>query len=163
MTEHTKTNEVFLPEMDLFAKPPIQRSVERSYEVQYRPISALDVSTFIDFVVSLSKDEYLLLNETYLHIKMQVNVSKDSAVISASDWQGVLPVNNLMHSMFKQVELEIGGKEVTMANSTYAYRAYLETLLGFSKSAKDTHLTTVLWYDDAKYRINQFKAPDEKD
>lgn len=161
MNNQSKQAEVFLPELDLFARPPTQKSVERSYEVQYRPISSLDGSNFIDFVIPTSKDEYVLLHETYLYIKLQTEIGLDKGKeIKLADWQTLRPVNNLLHSMFKQVELEIGGKEVTMGNSTYAYRAYLETLLGFSSNAKKSHLTSVLWEELATERGQYFIPTD---
>jgi hypothetical protein len=44
-------------------------------------------------------------------------------------------VNNFLHSLFKQVDVFLKEKQVTQATSTYAYRAYLETLLNYSPSA----------------------------
>ena len=36
-------------------------------------------------------------------------------------------VNNFPHSLFKQVDVFLKGKQVTQATGTYAYCAYLET------------------------------------
>ena len=163
MSSHVNQSSVaMLPEMELFVAPAIQKSVERSYEVQYRSISPLGVSPFIEFNITSSKDEYLLLHETYLYVKIQTEITKKvdrEKAITIDDWNKVKPVNNLLHSMFKQVELEIGGKEVTMSNSNYAYRAYLENLLGFSDDSKKSHLTAALWYPDDS--IQKFFTPDD--
>jgi hypothetical protein len=44
------------------------------------------------------------------------------------------------------VDVFLEGKQVTQATSTYAYRAYLETLLNYGPSAKDSQLTASLYY-----------------
>ena len=151
------SKEAVLSELDLFTIPPVQKSIERSYEVQYRPISSLDSTKIIEFTIPTAKDEYILLHETYLYFKLQTQLIKgENIALTGVDWESVTPANNLLHSMIKSVELEIGGKEVTMANSTYAYRAYLENLLGFSKDAKESHLSTCLWMDNDTRRRSFF-------
>ena len=57
-------------------------------------------------------------------------------------------MNNFLHSMFKQVDVFLKEKQVTQATGTYAYRAYLETLLNYGASAKDSQLTAALFYKD---------------
>ena len=50
--------------------------------------------------------------------------------------------------MIKQLDIFIGDKQVTTSPSTYSYKAYFETLLGFNKEAKHSHLSSALWFDD---------------
>ena len=57
-------------------------------------------------------------------------------------------VNNLLHSLFKQVDVFLKEKQVTQATGTYAYRAYLETLLNYSPAAKKSQLMASLYYKD---------------
>ena len=63
-------------------------------------------------------------------------------------------VNNFLHSLFKQVDVFLKGKQVTQATSTYAYRAYLETLLNYGPAAKDSQLTTALYYKDTAGKMD---------
>jgi hypothetical protein len=46
------------------------------------------------------------------------------------------------------------GKQVTQATGTYAYRAYLETLLNYGPSAKDSQLTSALYYKDTAGKMD---------
>ena len=62
--------------------------------------------------------------------------------------------NNFLHSLFKQVDVFLRGKQVTQASSTYAYRAYLETLLNYGPAAKDSQLTTALYYKDTAGKMD---------
>ena len=63
-------------------------------------------------------------------------------------------VNNFLHSLFKQVDVFLKGKQVTQATSTYAYRAYLGTPLNYGPAAKDSQLTTALYYKDTAGKMD---------
>ena len=58
------------------------------------------------------------------------------------------PVNNWMHSLFSQVDVTLNGTLVTPSTNTYPYRAYIETLLSHGKEAKQSQLTSCLWFKD---------------
>ena len=64
------------------------------------------------------------------------------------------PVNNFLHSLFKQLNVFLKGKQVTQATGTYAYRSYLETLLNYGPSAKQTQLTASLFYKDTAGKMD---------
>lgn len=66
----------------------------------------------------------------------------------------VAPANNFLHSLFKQVDVFLKEKQVTQATGTYAYRSYLETLLNYGPSAKQSQLTASLFYKDTAGKMN---------
>ena len=51
-----------------------------------------------------------------------------------------------MSSLFSQVGILLGGKVISSSTNTYHYRAYIETLLNYSKEAKK--LGMGLFYKD---------------
>ena len=53
-----------------------------------------------------------------------------------------------MHSLFSQVDVSLNGTLVTPTTNTYAYRAYIETLLSHGAEAKNSQLTSALWYKE---------------
>jgi hypothetical protein len=55
------------------------------------------------------------------------------------------PVNNLMHSLFSKVEVQLGGTTVTPSTEYYPYRAYFEKLLRYGSRAKKSYLTGAGW------------------
>ena len=57
-------------------------------------------------------------------------------------------MNLFLHSMFSQVNVSLGEKEISSSNNRYTYRAYLETLLDYGKPAKESQLSSSLWYKD---------------
>ena len=58
------------------------------------------------------------------------------------------PVNNLLYSMFNQIDIFLNQKLASPPNNDYPYRAYIESLV-YSSAAKQSHLTASLWYDDS--------------
>ena len=63
-------------------------------------------------------------------------------------------VNNFLHSLFKQVDVFLKEKQVTQATGTYAYRAYLETLLNYGPAAKESQLTAAMFYKDTAGKMD---------
>ena len=50
------------------------------------------------------------------------------------------PTNLLLNSLFSQVDVFFNDKLISSSSNTYAYRAYLETLLNYGKAAKNHNL-----------------------
>ena len=63
-------------------------------------------------------------------------------------------MNLWMHALFSQVEVR-NNKLVTPSSTDYPYRAYIETILNFSKDAKDSHLTSALVYKDKAGKMDE--------
>jgi len=153
-TIHELSHAVALPDFDIFGIPGTQTTVERGITTEYRPIASLDGSSTIEFQVPTSADEYVRLEDTQLYLRVKVTATSSSPVASVEKpLKKVSPVNYLLHSMIKQVDLMIGDKLVTASPQTYAYRAYLEALLGYSQDAKKSYLGTSLWMDDPDKRL----------
>ena len=90
-------------------------------------------------------------------------VKADGTNLSGDEQANIAPVNNFMHSLFKQVDAYLNGKQVTPAMGTYAYRAYIETLLNYDVSAKESQLTSALYYKDTPGHMDETGSlPSEK-
>ena len=75
-------------------------------------------------------------------------VKADGTNLSGNAQSSIAPINNFLHSLFRQVDVYLNGKQVTPAMGTYAYRAYLETLLNYDVSSKGSQLTSAMYYKD---------------
>ena len=64
------------------------------------------------------------------------------------DDKKVIPVNNFLHTMIKQMSIKLNNTLMTQQNDTYAYKAYMESLLSYPKDSAESYLTCVLWYKD---------------
>ena len=154
-----------LPELDLFETPPTQTSVERIIFTEHRSTSTLQDTSFLEFYITSSKDEYIMLNESPLHLSLKISLASESKDIKVSKLdftKNTVPANYLLHSIFKQVNLTINDKQISRDPQTYAYRSYIEALLGFSDEAKKTLLTSSLWYEKEDDRIKQFTVNEKE-
>jgi hypothetical protein len=150
---HELSSVTTIPELDLFSVNPTQAVVERNVDVTLRPLAPVTGANFIEFRFPTPLDYYVLFHETYLRLKVQFKLkNKTGGEVKNEDWSGVRPVNNLLHSLFKQVELIIGDEEIVKGPQTYPYKAYLESLLGFSESSKKTNLSCALF--ETSYYVN---------
>ena len=138
-------------ELDIFSVPPTQTSIENGSFVDYHPIAAIDDSSSIDFSVPGSSDSYLDLASTYLHLNVKITKANGGNI---DDTLKVGPANLLLHTLFNQVDVSLNDKLVSYSSSTYAYRAYIETLLNYGKSAKETQLTAAAWYKDTAGKMD---------
>ena len=57
-------------------------------------------------------------------------------------------MNNWLHSLFSQVDVYLNDTLVTPSSNTYPFRAYVDTVLSYGDEAKNTQLTSQLWYKD---------------
>ena len=57
-------------------------------------------------------------------------------------------MNNLLHSIFRSVDLQIEGISITQNPTTYAYKPFFEIPLGYTEEAKAGFSNSVLWYND---------------
>ena len=74
----------------------------------------------------------------------------------------IAPVNNFLHSLFSQVDMYLNDKMVSAATNMYSYRSYLETLLNYSSSAKDSQFSTSLWATDTAGHMDDLKFADNQ-
>lgn len=134
-------------ELDLFAVPPTQGSVESGVIQAYRPVSALTASSPIEFIIPPSNEEYFDLSHTTLHLMVKIN--------RVNATQNIAPVNNFLHSMFSQVDVFLNQRNVTPPSTRYSYRSYIEKLLNYGHEAKNTHLQTDMWFKDTAHQMDR--------
>jgi hypothetical protein len=149
---HEGSCECTKSELDLFSVPPTQTSIESGTYVEYRPISTLTDGAPIEFDVTSSGDDYLDFASSYLHVKAKIERANGDALVPADT---VGPVNNLLHSLFSQVDVSLNGTLITNSSNTYHYRAYLENLLSYGPAAKSSQLTTELFYKDEAGKMDK--------
>jgi hypothetical protein len=157
---HTSFN--LRSESDIFSVPSTQNSIEEGYFQEYRPVSPITENAPIEFVISGQSMEYLDLSFTRLYLKVQV-LKNDNTCLRAETPVGknsnnqteetitgdvVAPVNNLMNSLFNNIEVYLNKKCVNSSKNLYHYRSYIENLLNYGSEAKSSHLTSIIWEKD---------------
>ena len=147
---HSKSGECTKTELDLFSVPPTQVNLEKGLWVDHQPVSSVSDAGPITFVCP-GTEEYTDLSKTILVVRAKVTKANGND-LDAGEKVGI--VNNFLHSLFKQVDVFLKEKQVTQATGTYAYRAYLETLLNYGPEAKQSQLTAAMFYKDTAGKMD---------
>lgn len=137
-------------ELDLFRPRNIQTSILKTEEISYKPLNSLENQTVIEFACQGHGDTYMDLSSINLQLKLQV-LKNDGSLYKDADAQPAL-VNNILSSLFRQVNVSLNGKSVNSSDGNYSYRAYLETILNYGSDAQNTHLEILGWNTDTEKR-----------
>jgi hypothetical protein len=138
-------------ELDLFSVPPTQTSIESGCWIEYYPLSTLADGSPIEFEINGSGEDYIDFGNTYLHVKAKITRTNGNDLAADA---AVGPVNLFLHSLFSQVDISLNGTQITPAMNTYPYRAMIETLLSYGSDAKESQLTSSLFYKDVAGRMD---------
>ena len=98
-----------------------------------------------------SVGEYIDLNDTKILIHLQI-LRADGKSLDATD--KVAFVNLPISSVFQDVFLSIGDKQIEGGQHCYPYNGYLSSLLQFHPSAKKTHMLAWGWNEDEPGKFN---------
>ena len=145
-------------EVDLFRVPPTQQSLERGRWIDYAPLSSVEnPNSAITFLIA-GTDEYIDLSKTILTVTGKIMKKDGTTKLGGGDQSNVARVNNFLHSLFRQVDVYLNGKQVTPAMGTYAYRSYIETLLNYDVSTKQSQFSSALYYKDTATKMDEVGA-----
>ena len=128
-------------ELGLFSVLQTQVTKEKGHWLDHLPVSSVADGGSITFLFPGTED-YVDLSKTILVVRAKVTKANGNN-LDADEKIGI--VNNFLHSLFKQVDVFLKEKQVTQATGTYAYRAYLETLLNYGLAAKESQLTSAMF------------------
>ncbi len=146
------TDEVVPSNLNLFSPASVLLSTsEFKYEkILTKTTLSVDFPSQLEFTANADKVNYTDLNESFLMIKCKF-VKEDRSNIEPNPLIG--PVQNLLTSMFKSQDLWINDEKVTINEDNAAYINFLHCFTQ-SKAAKETYLTTSLYYEDTFSSIN---------
>ena len=141
-------------ELDLFTIPGTQTSIESSNYVKIYPQTTLDRSGPIDF--KITSGQYIDPASTILFLETRIldkdgNALKDKTADddpAIPDESICAPINYFHNTQFKNVEVYLNQKLVSVSDNCYSYRSFLETLLTFDEGVKRESLACSLWFKD---------------
>lgn len=134
---------------------PLDCSIKDSWMQEYAPVQGANVGFSPSIEFDIPPSAFLThLPSTLLYVKGRI-VREDKSKITVPDESNatgetslqVAPINNILHSMFEHVTVEMNHTPVVTSN-LYNYSAYLVNTLGYSKDSKDTRLrSSGMYYD----------------
>ena len=143
---HPSSSESVTSQLDLFSVPPTQTSLEDGFFTEYRPISVLTSGGPVEFCIAAESSNYIDLANTFLYVRASVTKADGTALAADTE---ITPECNFLHTLWSQCDLYLNDTLVTQSSNNYGYRSYIETLLSFGKDAKDSQLSSVLWYQNS--------------
>ncbi len=132
-------------EFDYFAPQIIAGDIEEEYTLAIGTKQAIVGKQPLEFTIPAENNVYRDLNNTMLEVTCQVVQANGDALLNTA---AVAPVNLLLHSLFKSVEVQLNGKRVSDANNYYSERAYVETLLSYPETVLNTRGVCEGWCKD---------------
>ena len=121
--------------------------------LEHQPTASLDSGGTIEVLLPGSGYVYMDLANTYLFVRAKV-AKADGSNLDTDNLVG--PVNNWLQS-----SVYLNDTLVTPSTNTYPYRAYIETALSYGSDAKETRLTSQLWYKDTAGRTDSVALADD--
>ena len=142
---HARSEGTINPALRIFKVPPTDISINA-----YRMVTIQPTTTGInpmEFIIP-ALDEYVDLGRSYFTMELRLKKStNDDLVANEKLW----PVNNLAHSIIKQIDLQLNGTLISPQSDTYHYKAYLENLLSYDREDSKAVLKPAGWFNQVDF------------
>ena len=131
-------------EVNLFGSVMQQNVIEKEFNREYASLAAIQQGMAIEFADKGANDLYLNLNNSRLHVLSKITKADGTNI----DANTASSTNLTLHSMFREIGLELNGRNVGDTSQLYPYRSHLESLLNFCKETKKSRLLCKGWSKD---------------
>ena len=138
--------------LNLFDVPDIDYSYEAKRWIPFKPANTGRQPILFTMPAC---DDYCDLNETKLEIKLRLRTagtggvsSDEGAVSDGNNSKYIYCVNNFNHSLFNQMNVSFNGVMMTEQSNAYHQKAYLETIVNYSRQEGKTTLAPQGWVNE---------------
>ena len=138
---HPQSDQVISPGLRVFEVPPTDISIE-----SYRMVTIQPTTTGInpmEFIIP-ALDDHVDLNRSYFTMQLQLKRNNGANLTNVNK---LWATNNLAHTIIKQIDLGLNGTLISPQSDTYHYKAFLETLLNYTREEGRTLLRDQGWFD----------------
>jgi len=144
----TDSSNTITSALNFFNVPPTNTSVSSSEVRQILTLNPINDRPF-HFKIH-SSTSYLDLSKTYIFTEMRIRkLDKDGNWGNIDDNEEVGVINMIGATFIKNIKISINGREIYDSNSLYAYKAYLDALLSYPISVKDSQLQAAGYFLDS--------------
>ena len=152
---------VISEELELFSDDPLQGQMEERTTETILPLST-EYSNTITFEVKNNR-EGCYLDPANIRLEVEVGIKKHDGTnwVNMAKGDKLFPINNLLHSMFKDVECQVNNQVINQNNSCYPYLSYIVTLLSYSDDYLDTQGFTFGWEKDEAKKFDTVDVADD--
>ena len=132
------------PMLDLFRVPPTDISI-----ASYRMVPISPFTTGInpvDFQIDPQED-FVDLSRSYIELEWALKKVAAGQAVNTVRTDHTYLINNIAHSLFKQINVRLNGTLISPQTDTYHYKAYFETLLNYNRDDGETILKPQGWFN----------------
>ena len=108
-------------EVDLFGSIMQQNVIENEFNLEYVPQTTVQQFVAIEFTVKGANDLYLDLNNSRLHVLVKITKADGTNI----ETNTAATINLTLHSMFREIGLELNSRNVGDTSQLYPYRSDL--------------------------------------
>lgn len=126
--------ECSLASLDLGSKLPVQTAISKTQYCKAVVSKTTLGGDLFSITIPSSNEDYIDMSQFKLYVKFKV-LSEINAPIDINSNVGT--ANNLIHSMFKNIQVLLGDTVVSSDGNLYAYKAYIENQFGHNKEYKE--------------------------
>lgn len=150
-TAKMKPAQVLSDELNLFQLPPLNSSILKRQWVEHQPTFQGGKSS-VEFTISGAGNQYTDLSKTYLYTKVKITKPNKGNVFAQDEKNSTaLPVDNVLHSLWGDVQVKFNSTLVSTSNTNYSYKAYIENILKFNSMAKERQMSLIGFTGDKGY------------
>ncbi|KAK3921472.1 Insecticidal crystal protein Cry34Ab1 [Frankliniella fusca] len=132
---HHTTSAAVMTQGDLWTTPETNICIDRSKKVPCKPSVAIQHSSSTVLFYVAGTSEAIDGSDTELDVTFRI-VDADMKPFAGTATSDAAPVNYLLHSMFSQVDMCLGGTLVSQSAMTYGLRSIIESTISYDKPAK---------------------------
>ena len=132
--------EMTTSKLDYWSPLVVENGVKKSYNIEIYPQST-STDGPIDFHLAGDPEKFIDIASLTLHGKLGICKRKDREWIPIEKTDKVGFINNFYQSLFSCVTVKVNDTEIgDIANSSYPYTSYIQTLLGTSSSQSANYI-----------------------
>jgi hypothetical protein len=140
---------------NLFAPVVQEESLVDGTTTTYRPLNLSNEGP-IEFNIKPMGMKYVHLSACRLFAQLKIVMPNGDDIPAREE---VAFVNLPLSSMFKTIDIEVGGRIQPLLGNTHSnYKAYFETVLSYSGSARSSHLRASMLLMDTATRFENYGA-----
>jgi len=124
---HPRSEGAINQALRVFKVPPTDISINAYGMVTIQPTTT-GINP-MEFIIP-ALDDFVDLGRSYFIMELRLKKSDNGNLVAN---EKLWPVNNLAHSIIKQIDLQLNGTLISPQSDTYHYKAYLEELLNYDR------------------------------
>lgn len=137
----------------IFDRPAVQTDFVTNYTKSYFPINTLQTDGPLEFVIEGNSEEYIDVNDIKLYLQLKITKA-DGTDLAAGDSCAL--INLPIASLFRDVSLHLGTKQIEGGQMCYPYLGYFNTVMQFTPEAQASHMQSLGWFKDTAGKFEKF-------